>query len=152
MAQAGIPFTTGFLAKLEVVEAAVKANSSPLAVVAMVTAVIAAFFYLRVILLMYSSSAGLAAGDERSMPAGGIDMPAGPVADPGAGGTVVATRPAPTVAAVETEPVALARVPVAPTVAVGIAVCVVVTVLFGVWPAPIVNFAHHALLYAKPSG
>ena len=71
MAQAGIPFTTGFLAKLEVVEAAVKANSSALAVVAMVTAVVAAFFYLRVILLMYSSSGGLApAGPD--VPGGGV--------------------------------------------------------------------------------
>ena len=44
------------------------------------------------------------------------------------------------------------RLPVAPTVAAAIAVCVVVTVLFGLWPAPIVNFAHHALLYSKPLG
>ena len=44
LGQAGVPFTTGFLAKLDVVEAAVKANSIALAVVAMVTAVIAGFF------------------------------------------------------------------------------------------------------------
>jgi hypothetical protein len=25
-------------------------------------------------------------------------------------------------------------------------------VLFGLWPAPIVNFAHHALLYATSPG
>ncbi len=36
--------------------------------------------------------------------------------------------------------------------AVAIAVCVAVTVLFGVWPAPIVNFAHHALLYSTAPG
>jgi NADH:ubiquinone oxidoreductase subunit 2 (subunit N) len=34
--------------------------------------------------------------------------------------------------------------PVAPAVAASIAICVAVTVLFGVWPAPLVNFAHHA--------
>src|SRR5260370_17975592 len=54
VAQAGIPFTTGFLAKLEVISASVGARSTPLAVVAMVSAPIAAFFYLRVILVMYA--------------------------------------------------------------------------------------------------
>ena len=146
MAQAGIPFTTGFLAKLEVVEAAVKANSTALAVVAMVTAVVAAFFYLRVILLMYSSSVGLAAG-------------AGSGADqetdasrwwwPAVGGTAAVAIPVMTVAAPRrrrpTAPVWL----VTPALGSAIAVCVIVTVLFGVWPAPIVNFAHHALLYSR---
>jgi hypothetical protein len=32
------------------------------------------------------------------------------------------------------------------TTAVGIAVCVVVTILFGVWPQPLFNFAHAATL------
>jgi NADH-quinone oxidoreductase subunit N len=54
LAQAGAPFTTGLWAKLQVVIAAVDANSVPLAVVAMVSAAIAAFFYLRVAVLMYS--------------------------------------------------------------------------------------------------
>ena len=48
LAQAGTPFTTGFLAKLGVIEAAVAGGSVPLAVVAMVCAVIGAFAYLRV--------------------------------------------------------------------------------------------------------
>jgi NADH-quinone oxidoreductase subunit N len=154
MAQAGIPFTTGFLAKLEVVEASVKANSTALAVVAMVTAVIAAFFYLRVILLMYSSSAGLggagaADGSEEPMPSMAMSTTAG-------GGAVLST------AAVTVEEAAPstgeegtdggARLPVPPTVAAAIAVCVAVTVLFGLWPAPIVSFAHHAVLYSKPFG
>ena len=64
MAQAGIPFTTGFLAKLEVISASVGGRSTALAVVAMVSAAIAAFFYLRVILLMYTpSTASDAAAD-----------------------------------------------------------------------------------------
>jgi NADH-quinone oxidoreductase subunit N len=149
MAQAGIPFTTGFLAKLEVVEAAVKANSSALAVVAMVTAVIAAFFYLRVILLMYSSSAGLAGVGEEDATAADIETPVGRGPASAVGVTALATVEAPTVAGQSADG---ARIPVAPAVAVAIAVCVAVTVLFGVWPAPIVNFAHHALLYSKPSG
>ncbi|HEY2563848.1 MAG TPA: NADH-quinone oxidoreductase subunit N, partial [Acidimicrobiales bacterium] len=48
LAQAGIPFTTGFLAKFQVVAAAVDVHSYALAVVAMVSAAIAAFFYLRI--------------------------------------------------------------------------------------------------------
>jgi NADH-quinone oxidoreductase subunit N len=55
MAQAGIPFTSGFLAKLYVISAAVEARSYALALVGMLTAVVAAFIYLRVILLMYSA-------------------------------------------------------------------------------------------------
>jgi NADH-quinone oxidoreductase subunit N len=150
MAQAGIPFTTGFLAKLEVIEAAVKANSGALAVVAMVTAVIAAFFYLRVILLMYSSSAGLGAarGDLSAVTDAGSGASAGSAAG---GGTALSTTVAPAVAVVEGES-AGGREPVAPSVVAAIGICVVVTVLFGLWPAPIVNFAHHALLYAKSSG
>ena len=67
MAQAGIPFTTGFLAKLEVISASVGGRSTALAVIAMVSAAIAAFFYLRVILLMYSPApaAAVAATDRR---------------------------------------------------------------------------------------
>jgi NADH-quinone oxidoreductase subunit N len=146
MAQAGIPFTTGFLAKLEVVEAAVKANSGALAVVAMVTAVVAAFFYLRVILLMYSSSVGLGT-------AGAEDETSGPVvvAAVAVGGTAAVAVPVLAVA----EPESASdeqRHPVTPAMGSAIAVCVVVTVLFGVWPAPIVNFAHHALLYSRSFG
>jgi NADH-quinone oxidoreductase subunit N len=55
LAQAGIPFTSGFFAKFYAVTAAVDAGSWPLALVAMVSAVIAAFLYLRVVVAMYMS-------------------------------------------------------------------------------------------------
>jgi len=55
MAQAGVPFTTGFLAKFLVISAAVEAGSYALALIGMLSAAIAAFFYLRVIGLMYMS-------------------------------------------------------------------------------------------------
>jgi NADH-quinone oxidoreductase subunit N len=58
MAQAGIPFTTGFLAKFYVIAAAVDSGSYILAVIAMLAAVIAAFFYLRVIITMYATVEG----------------------------------------------------------------------------------------------
>ena len=55
LAQAGVPFTTGFLAKFYVISAAVQARSYALALIGMLSAVIAAFFYLRITVLMYSA-------------------------------------------------------------------------------------------------
>jgi NADH-quinone oxidoreductase subunit N len=52
-AQAGVPLTSGFFAKFYVLEASVDAGSWPLAVTAMVSAVIAAFLYLRITVSMY---------------------------------------------------------------------------------------------------
>ena len=54
LAQAGAPFTTGLWAKVQVVFAAVEAGDVPLGVIAMVTAAVAAYFYLRVAVLMYA--------------------------------------------------------------------------------------------------
>lgn len=56
LAQAGVPFTVGFVAKFEVLMAAVDGGSWPLALIAMVTAVIAAFLYLKIIVAMYSGT------------------------------------------------------------------------------------------------
>ena len=53
LAQAGAPFTSGFVAKFSVIAAAVQARSFWLAVVAMVCAVIAAFAYLRVVAMYF---------------------------------------------------------------------------------------------------
>ncbi len=53
LAQAGVPFTSGFVAKLSAISAAAGARSWWLAVVAMVAAVIGAFAYLRVVVAMY---------------------------------------------------------------------------------------------------
>ena len=53
LAQAGVPLTTGFVAKIAVIGAAVEARSFWLAIVAMVTAVVSAFLYLRIVLSMY---------------------------------------------------------------------------------------------------
>lgn len=56
LAQAGIPFTSGFFAKFNVLIASVDAGSWPLAIIAMVTAVIAAFLYLRLVVAMYMTA------------------------------------------------------------------------------------------------
>ncbi len=66
LAQAGVPFTVGFVAKFYAVVAAVDAGSTVLAVVGMVSATIAAFLYLRIIVAMYMTE-----GDD-----GGSDFPA----------------------------------------------------------------------------
>ncbi|HML01440.1 MAG TPA: NADH-quinone oxidoreductase subunit N, partial [Acidimicrobiales bacterium] len=152
LAQAGIPFTTGFLAKLEVVSAAVGAGSSVLAVIAMVSAVIAAFFYLRVVLLMYSPTPVMA------LAAAAAGTGSGRLAPPAGGGTVEealssplttedfsstdgetlsGSPPSVDAAAVDAPPPA--------TIAVLI-LCASVTVLFGVWPGPLTGFAHLARL------
>ena len=160
MAQAGIPFTTGFLAKLEVISASVGGRSTALAVIAMISAAIAAFFYLRVILLMYSPSpSGAAAGGGGPVGASSAS-PGGPAETPGA-----AQEPAPTLTLLaegpdETAPDEIrdemardemardemALSPVSGATATAIGLCVGVTVLFGVWPAPLVNLAHQATL------
>jgi NADH-quinone oxidoreductase subunit N len=54
-AQAGVPLTSGFFAKFYVITAAIEAGSTWLAIIAMLTAVIAAFLYLRIIVSMYMS-------------------------------------------------------------------------------------------------
>ena len=50
---AGIPPTVGFMAKVGVFTAAIGAGHTPLALIGVVSSVVAAFFYLRVIVLMY---------------------------------------------------------------------------------------------------
>jgi NADH-quinone oxidoreductase subunit N len=77
LAQAGVPFTAGFFAKFYAVEAAVDASSTPLAVIAMLSAVVSAFLYLRIIVAMFMSGAD--DGDDGPAPsrAERIRIPAG---------------------------------------------------------------------------
>ena len=55
LALAGIPLTSGFVGKFVVFSAALSDGMAPLVVVALVASAVAAFFYLRVIVLMYFS-------------------------------------------------------------------------------------------------
>ncbi|MBV8958714.1 MAG: NADH-quinone oxidoreductase subunit N [Actinobacteria bacterium] len=57
MAQAGVPFTSGLLAKFYVIKAAVDSHSYALAIIGMLAAAIGAFAYLRVVILMYTPPA-----------------------------------------------------------------------------------------------
>jgi NADH-quinone oxidoreductase subunit N len=53
LAQAGVPLTAGFLAKFYVISAAVDSHSYALAIIAMLSSVVSAFLYLRVVVAMY---------------------------------------------------------------------------------------------------
>jgi NADH-quinone oxidoreductase subunit N len=54
LAQAGVPFTGGFIAKLQVFGAAIDAREYWLALVGVLSAVVLAFFYLRVIVVTFA--------------------------------------------------------------------------------------------------
>ena len=186
LAQAGAPFTTGLWAKVQVVFAAIDAGYVPLGAIAMVTAAVAAYFYLRVAVLMYAGGGlgeteGAAAGGsaelayDESMVGGGTitatappEIPdegvAVPVAERPPGGGLEWATPASAAGAVTTlnEQILLADedtqeedtepepvdVPVLGALAIG--VCTGVTVLFGVWPQPLIDFANHATLLFLP--
>jgi NADH-quinone oxidoreductase subunit N len=64
LAQAGVPFTSGFLAKFYVIGAAVDSESYALAILAMLAAAVSAYLYLRIVVAIYMST------DEEGAPAG----------------------------------------------------------------------------------
>jgi NADH-quinone oxidoreductase subunit N len=127
LAQAGAPFTTGFLAKFGVVAASVGAGSWPLAVIAMATAAIAAFFYLRVAVLAVS-------------PLKDDDDTAAIPSDASAA-TVRATSSLLLEDEVETAPAPI-TVSVAPIGVVAVVIATATTVFFGVVPGPLLDMAH----------
>ncbi|KAA0021642.1 NADH-quinone oxidoreductase subunit NuoN [Antrihabitans cavernicola] len=55
LAFAGIPLTSGFVSKFAVFQAAAEGGASPLVIVGVISSAIAAFFYVRVIVLMFFS-------------------------------------------------------------------------------------------------
>jgi len=148
LGQAGAPFTTGFLAKLGVIEASVADQSYTLAVIAMLSGAVAAFFYLRLAVTMFSpvgpvgdvsegdaslsAAPSVARAKDSSSGASGVEQPAS---------IQVLTDDAPD-ADVEVR----GLVPVPPLTAVAIGICVAFTVVFGIVPGPILNFAHQATL------
>jgi NADH-quinone oxidoreductase subunit N len=71
---AGIPPTGGFIAKFYIFMAAVGAGMTWLAVVAVVFAAVSAYFYLRVVMVMYMRDPGEAAG----MPGNGVRVVVSP--------------------------------------------------------------------------
>jgi NADH-quinone oxidoreductase subunit N len=158
LGQAGVPFTTGFLAKFGVVGATVATHAYALAVIAMVSAAIAAFFYLRVAVTMYSPVGAVAdsvdadaphpegtAGHGRGVeaadrgPAGGSTTDG---SDPEAVTSLSVLTDAPPSDAVSRR----GAVPVPLLTSVALGLCVGFTVVFGIVPEPILDFAHQATL------
>ena len=196
LAQAGAPFTTGLWAKLQVVFAAVGAGEVPLGVIAMVTAVVAAYFYLRVAVLMYAGGGlgepeggrvarphwgpraacrrghhrGGGRGQHSGSGAGAAGWPGprrprwpasvttlneqillggGPARWPGAvAGRRSRRARKPERSTTTTD--CRRRCPVPALGGLAIALCTGVTVLFGVWPQPLIDFANHATLLFLP--
>ena len=66
LAQAGVPLTSGFVAKFGVIKAAVQVHSYAVAIIAMVAAVIAAYLYLRIMISMWIADPE--AGDDQREP------------------------------------------------------------------------------------
>jgi NADH-quinone oxidoreductase subunit N len=64
LAQLGAPFTSGFVAKFEVLSAAIDGQHYWLALVAMVSAVVGAYLYLKVIVAMYMADGSEPASEE----------------------------------------------------------------------------------------
>ncbi len=71
LAQAGIPFTSGFFAKFYALDSVIEHNNDWLALVAMLSGAIAAFLYLRIVVMMYLSEGdGLPTVPRLAVPAG----------------------------------------------------------------------------------
>jgi NADH-quinone oxidoreductase subunit N len=147
LAQAGVPFTTGFLAKLAVLEGAVShlgAAGTTLAVVAMIATAIGVYFYLRLVVLCYSPA------PEAPTPA--TSRQAARLASVGAGMLVEDDRDG----ASEDHRDELAHVeadgdePVAPATMVAIALCVLPTIVFGIWAAPLSDLTTKATMLFHP--
>ena len=105
LTQLGAPLTAGFYAKYSVLASAVDAGGSPLALIALLSAAIAASVYLRWTVVLYAEP------DEE------LDV---------------------------------SRVVVPTGTRITIAAGVVIAVLFGVWPGPLVTLAQHANVYFLP--
>lgn len=122
ISQAGIPFTTGFIAKFNVISAVVSHGGVPdyvLGVLAMLAAVVSTYFYLRIVLAMYS---GAPESDES------------PAGEDGGGGVATLVGAARVAVAVPT------------TLTVAVALCVAFTVVFGIVPGPMIHLAEKATL------
>jgi NADH-quinone oxidoreductase subunit N len=138
LGQAGIPLTSGFLGKWVVISAVIAKGQYALGLIGMLGAAIAAFFYLRVALLMYmpagaASSSALEAGapeDEEEGAYSGSDLPA--MAGAGLSGRDAAL-------VLRAPPTVRLRVPGA-TSAV-LAICVTFTIFAGV-STPVLSLAH----------
>ena len=142
LAQAGVPFTAGFFAKFTVISAAVDARSFWLAILAMISAVISAFIYLRLLVAMYLPSEDSPESEpaEAAATANGV---AGSAADTSAAKSSVATT-----SATATRSGQALRLPTRESIV--IAITVAFTLTFGIVPSPLLDLTQEALIALVP--
>jgi NADH-quinone oxidoreductase subunit N len=157
LSQAGVPFTSGFIAKFYVVSSAVGQHQYVLAVLAMLAAAVAAFFYLRVAIFMYSplptedevmaaraAASAVGAGSASGSVPGAGGSGSGAAGTGGGGGT----SGLPVLGGLAlAEPPATDRIQIPAGITVALAICLAVTIVFGVYPTPLIHFARHATLF-----
>ena len=167
LGQAGIPLTSGFLGKWVVIEAVLGQGQYELALIGMLGAAVAAFFYLRVALIMFLAPEGSGApagtvslsatGGPGAATVGGGPPDGGPEsAEPGGSGwaasgsraywgsdlqAIVTAGLSARDRALALRPPPHTRVRVPAATAAVIAVCVVFTVFAGV-STPVLSWAH----------
>src|SRR6476620_1304821 len=130
---AGIPLTAGFIGKLSVFTAAMESGFGALVVLAMVATAVTAFFYLRIVVVMYFSDPVQSSQTPVAVPVGagdsGVDGGGQAVGQPAESGRrMVLATDAPFVV-----------VPGILTVIV-IAVAVIVTLGLGLFPGPVLDW------------
>ncbi|HEV3214044.1 MAG TPA: NADH-quinone oxidoreductase subunit N [Acidimicrobiales bacterium] len=172
LAQAGVPFTTGFLAKLAVLEAAIGqlgAAGVTLGVLAMLATAIGGYFYLRVVVLTYAAPHAPAAPATTASPAAPASSDAravarlaavgagilveddrdGPEEEHGAAAALTAATATATGAAIpDGDGADRIAVPAATTAV--LVMCVVPTVVLGIWAGPLAALASHATMLVTP--
>ena len=107
LSQLGAPLTAGFYAKYSVLASAVDAGGAPLALIALLSAAVAASVYLRWTVVLYADADG-----DDELGESRVVVPAGTRVAIGAG--------------------------------------VLIALVLGVWPGPLVTLAQHASLYFLP--
>ncbi|HTX62448.1 MAG TPA: NADH-quinone oxidoreductase subunit N, partial [Acidimicrobiales bacterium] len=163
LAQAGVPFTTGFLAKLGVIESALSqlgAVGATLGAIAMVSAAIGAYFYLRVVLLAYAGAAatapepalaGVYAGADLAVPVRRLSaLGAALLLDAGADPQDVATSTSSATPATPRGDLGQRGFTTPLATAVVIACCVVPTVVLGIWAGPLADLTQRATMLFHP--
>ena len=140
---AGIPLTAGFIGKFSVFSAAMASGFGGLVVLAMVATAVTAFFYLRIVVVMFFAEPAvpLPAQDRVSVTAGGAPEVS---TSGGAASTGAASAGAAPAGAVSSARAAVADAPyvVVPgllTVIV-IAIAVIVTLGLGLYPGPVLDW------------
>jgi NADH-quinone oxidoreductase subunit N len=129
---AGIPLTAGFIGKLSVFTAAMQSGLGALVVLAMVATAVTAFFYLRIVVVMYFSEPASAQ----------VPVTVGAAAATGGGATAGSGASAAEAAAAPRAIATDAPFVVVPGIltVIVIAVAVIVTLGLGLFPGPVLDW------------